>query len=347
MRELVWKPLETQLAGCNTILLSPDSKLSQIPWGALPGKQPGSYLIEDVAVAVLPVPQLLPELLAARTEDGDTEPVPSLLIVGNIDYDAAVNKSADFSARQVSGAKQGGDLLTFEKLKSATAEISSLRALYSRQFPGGHLQVLEKSAATEAAFCRDAPQFRSLLIATHGFYAPPNLRAMLAVQDELVGLDRNHGGNRSGALSGLALAGANLPAEPGDDDGILTAEEAATLDLRKVDLAVLSGCETALGENALGEGALGLQRAFQVAGAHTTVASLWSVPDQKTSQLMERFYTNLWNQKLSRLEALREAQIWLMHSLGNEPTADRQALHRPDRLAPYSWGAFILSGDWR
>ena len=45
---------------------------------------------------------------------------------------------------------------------------------------------------------------------------------------------------------------------------------------------VLSGCETALGENTPGEGAMSLQRAFQVAGARTTVASLWSVPDEKT-----------------------------------------------------------------
>jgi CHAT domain-containing protein len=73
-----------------------------------------------------------------------------------------------------------------------------------------------------------------------------------------------------------------------------------------------------------------------MAGARTTVATLWSVPDQKTSQLMERFFDNLWNRKMSKVEALREAQIWLMRGGGSG-----------QRIAPYYWGAFELSGDWR
>jgi CHAT domain-containing protein len=80
---------------------------------------------------------------------------------------------------------------------------------------------------------------------------------------------------------------------------------------------------------------MGLQRAFQVAGARTTIASLWNVPDKKTGQLMQRFYANLWERKMSKLEALREAQIWVMRGNGTE------------RLAPYHWAAFQLSGDWR
>ena len=71
-----------------------------------------------------------------------------------------------------------------------------------------------------------------------------------------------------GLLSGLVLAGANLPPRPDQDDGIVTALEVASLNLHGVDLAVLSACETSLGQSAGGEGMLGLQRAFQVAGAN-------------------------------------------------------------------------------
>ena len=47
-----------------------------------------------------------------------------------------------------------------------------------------------------------------------------------------------------------------------------------------------------------GEGLLGLQRAFQVAGSRSVVASLWQVDDAVTRQLMTRFYANLWEKKL-------------------------------------------------
>ena len=114
-------------------------------------------------------------------------------------------------------------------------------------------------------------------------------------------------GFHPGLLSGLALAGANRPLEPGQDDGILTATEVAELDLSGVALVALSACETGLGQSAGGEGLLGLQRAFQEAGVGSVVASLWSVDDAATRALMERFYENLWQRRMGKLAALRSA----------------------------------------
>ena len=57
-----------------------------------------------------------------------------------------------------------------------------------------------------------------------------------------------------------------------------------------------------------------LQRAFQVSGADTTVASYWKVNDAVTRRFMERFYRNLWEKKMSKLEALREAQLWMLEN---------------------------------
>ena len=106
-----------------------------------------------------------------------------------------------------------------------------------------------------------------------------------------------------------------------------------------------------------GEGLLGIQRAFQVAGARTTVASLWKVPDQATKVLMQKFYENFWQQKMSRLDALREAQLWLLNhpdaALGtDEARGDSRLRTEPKsgnsrRLPPQYWAAFVLSGDWR
>ena len=70
-------------------------------------------------------------------------------------------------------------------------------------------------------------------------------------------------GFHPGLLSGLALAGANQPPSPGQDDGNLTAFEVAELDLNNTEMVVLSACETGLGKSAAGEGILGLQAQFK------------------------------------------------------------------------------------
>ena len=115
----------------------------------------------------------------------------------------------------------------------------------------------------------------------------------------------------------------------------------------------------AFAEVAGGEGVLGLQRAFQVAGVRTTVTSLWNVPDEATRLLMQRFYENIWDRKLPKLQALREAQLWLMREgramltgpdgkrgvrIPGEGEGDGMA---SKTLPPYYWAAFVLSGDWR
>jgi hypothetical protein len=66
LREWVWDQLRPHLDGCNTVLISPDGATARFPWSALPGQSPGSFLLEEVALAQIPVAQMLPELLASR-----------------------------------------------------------------------------------------------------------------------------------------------------------------------------------------------------------------------------------------------------------------------------------------
>ena len=65
--EKLWEPLLAHLGSIQTVLISPDGPLCWFPWAALPGRDPDQYLIEEgIQVAVIPVPQLIPELLAAH-----------------------------------------------------------------------------------------------------------------------------------------------------------------------------------------------------------------------------------------------------------------------------------------
>jgi CHAT domain-containing protein len=241
----------------------------------------------------------------------------------------------------------------FDSLPGSEGELLKIKDTYQKNFGSAGLTVLEGTAASEESLRREAPRHLYLHLATHGFFAPAEVRSALDAPvnpGERPGWELSREQRVTGyhpdLLSGIALAGANNPVAEGDD-GILTASEVAALDLSAVQVCVLSACETGLGQTAGGEGLLGLQRAFQVAGARTVVASLWKVDDRATRDLMERFYENLWDREMGKLAALREAQLWMLNERGRRGLDLPDDGTAPQRLPPFYWAAFVLSGDWR
>jgi CHAT domain-containing protein len=77
---------------------------------------------------------------------------------------------------------------------------------------------------------------------------------------------------------------------PIDNDGIVTAEDMAALDLKGTWLVTLSACDTGSGEARAGEGVLGLRRGFLEAGAQNLLMTLWPISDETTVQIMTDFY---------------------------------------------------------
>lgn len=386
LRRLVWEPMEKHLDGANLVLVSPDGALTRFPLAALPGRRAGTYLIEEFPIAVIPVPRLLPELLdePAATLAGETADEPSWLLVGDVDFGAApastLSAPADERGAELdtphqatgepSHAAARGGSLQWSALPGTAQEIDSLERLWRSIHPAATAKTLRGETPTEEAIRRLAPQFRFVHLATHGFFAPTEtssawhstahwLRTLPGKTVEVGPFGRSGlAGWHPGLLSGVALAGANRGVVVSgenrsiSDDGILTALEVATLDMRRTDLVVVSACETGLGRQAGGEGLLGLQRAFQVAGSKTVVASLWKVDDQSTRQLMSHFYTNLWQKKLSKIEALRRAQLAILQggtagSLSRGPGAERPVPGSSTArgASPGLWAAWVLSGD--
>ena len=96
-----------------------------------------------------------------------------------------------------------------------------------------------------------------------------------------------------------------------------------------IELLVLSACRTAAGDS---RAALGLAGVAVRSGARSTLASLWSVDDVATTELMTRFYQRLAKGKVTKAEALREAQ--------------QELLQTDEFKHPYYWSAFILLGNW-
>ena len=272
-----------------------------------------------------------------------------MLVLGDVDYEArgraqlgaARPKDFDKLAGSHRGPAPRGNRegLTFSPLAGTKGEIATIEKLYAGAFRATGLTALERERATAAAFRDAAPGYAYLHLATHGFFAPPEVKSALNREldakpegAERFASQQSLSGYHPGLLSGLALAGANQPTE--DDDGILTAEDVEALDLSGTRLVVLSACDTGLGQVAGGEGLLGLQRAFATAGARTVVGSLWKVDDVVTRDLMERFYTNLWEKELGKLEALREAQLWALRERGPRGLEAEGAATDSKRLPP-------------
>jgi CHAT domain-containing protein/tetratricopeptide (TPR) repeat protein len=252
--------------------------------------------------------------------------------------------------------------MQFEALPASRTEASSVTTLWQRfgaeKTAGADAgQPLTGPDATESAFKRLGPGRRVLHIATHGFFlgdgCASTVRGTRAVgglasvgsksssnQTRLTATPRRESQPENPLIfSGLAFAGANRRRAAGldEDDGILTAEEVASLNLSGVEWAVLSACDTGVGTVAAGEGVLGLRRAFQVAGARTVIMSLWSVDDRAARQWMEALYQARLARHLDTANATREASL----SFIRERRAKGQSTH------PFYWASFVAAGDWR
>ncbi|MEY4808465.1 MAG: hypothetical protein RLZZ206_2854 [Cyanobacteriota bacterium] len=290
-------PLLQLLAGANQWILAPDGELSRIPYVALPSpRDPQRRLPDTVTLKLLSSGRsLLPQSPAPGS--AFTRP----LVLADPDFGPPPANGSGWKPLPAS-AKEGQAI---SKLLRA--------ALY------------EKADATTSVLTN--AQNPSLVhVASHGYYAsaselpPPTPAPPPAggLRSAIAGLPAS----REDAMlnSGIVLAGANRNLRPdrtsaaipsasqgNADDGYLTAKEAAQLKLRGTELVVLSACDTASGDQQSGEGLFGLQRALSVAGARSTLLSLWKVDDNATAYFMERYYTLL-KQGKGRMEALLAVQ---------------------------------------
>jgi len=117
--------------------------------------------------------------------------------------------------------------------------------------------------------------------------------------------------------------------------------EIALLDWKDTELVVISGCETGKGDLIAGEGVYGLKRSINIAGAKSSILTLWKVDDIATRAFMENFYKNIKLGK-TREDALLKTQKDFRLGLIKSPS-----LINSDWTKPYYWAAFTLTGDWK
>ncbi len=353
---LLWKPLEPLLRDAKTIYYSPAGLLHRINPAALrdADKRPLSEGRQWVRVGS--TRELVTGRLADNSFAHDTVTSPTAAVWGGIRYDmdstafAAVNpvdpaaeplpefqrKDGKFrymveedTAQLPNGTRGDGDN-EWKPLAGSAREAEQVGDLLRRA--GFNTEVQSGYSASEERFkslSQAAPSPRILHVATHGFAYPDPKKEPAKT---LSGAEPTSKLQDDPMLrSGLLLAGANYywknkhPLQ-NREDGVLVAYEVRDLNLRNTELAVLSACQTGLGDVVGSEGVYGLQRAFRIAGAKFLIVSLWQVPDEQTQELMRLFYENWVDKRESLRDAFNHAQTTLRE---REPN-------------PYMWAGFVL-----
>ncbi len=365
LRSLVLDPLEPAIAVAMRLVVLLDDVLHLVPLDALPSRSTNG---DEPVTPVPPVAGSEGNLLGDRwrfetrctlgelvTKEDAPHRGGSLVALGGPSFNSeplplsaedveALDERAE-PVRMASLLRGGPWEHGFEPLTYSGLEARGIAALYAEAFDEERpALILEKRKASRSAVDEAAPKARFLHIATHGWFAPEAIRSMLDPESDAASDSGPHEdelervrGMAPMLLCGLALAGANLAEDGlGRAPGLMTAEELCTLDLRNCELAVLSACDTNVGERRAGQGVASLQRALHMAGARSVITSLWKVPDEATKELMLDFYRRIWVLNEPKHEALWAAKKRLRDAVderGNPKYTTRD------------WAAWVLTGE--
>ena len=333
---MIWESVAEIIGERTNVYLVPDDMLNILPFNALVNPD-GDWLLSSMDFHIISTSRdLLPNQIEMAKGD--------FLIMAGPDYESTKVVSKKIMTkvsgkRSASGLKDGmrafaGGMrgLNFDPLPGAEKEgkVISKTAKTKKDNNIIHTQ----NAAQEQLMHQISTAPKMLHIATHGFF----LKADENLKKRLLSLQRGSNvhlpppGDNPMLRAGLAFAGINSSAPflgeiPTENDGVLTALEVLGLNLTGTRMAILSACETGLGEIHEGEGVYGLRRAFQEAGVRTVISSLWEVSDAGTMALMTGLYGRIKEGK-TVYEALRGSQ--------------RDLLAGTDFNYPYVWSAFML-----
>jgi tetratricopeptide (TPR) repeat protein len=285
----------------------PAAKIASALLPALPDGAPHLVIVTDGALASLPF-ELLPQRERLLIEEHDVTYVPTAAML--LRSAAPIRRLAPPWSLQFRGF---GDpifgtvtLDDPERLRTRlTGSAQEIRDIAS-ELGGASILHLGEDDQKKYLDQEEAPPL--LHIASHAFVDPG------AIEQSRI----------------LFSAGESRPERAGPAS-YLFLNEAYGLPFSRVELAVLSACDTERGKLLAGEGIESFSRAFLAAGARSTVTTLWRVPDGTTATFMRLFYHHL-QRGASRAEALRLAKLRFLRS--GAPTND-----------PHYWAAFVLTGD--
>ena len=312
---LVWKPLGEVMQGVENVYFAPSGELYNIAIESIPTHEDGGQTLVGEHRNYYRLSST--RELALRKEESRWD---EAAVYGGLQYDMSVKGMIEEDGKydKTAGQKRGDSTPSYyvvredsigrgyrdhaqglKYLEGTKREADSITHYLEQKSVDARL--FTDSKGTETSFKALGGKKTSIIhIGTHGFF---NDREKEYKEDklQLLSMDDQSRVVEDDALtrSGLYFAGADNVILNGQsavpdsiDDGRLTAAEIAQLDLRGLDMVVLSACQTGLGE-ITGDGVFGLQRGFKKAGAQTIVMSLWNVNDEATTEFMTTFFENI------------------------------------------------------
>ena len=322
--QLLWKPMESVLAGVRRVYVSPSGLLHRISFAAIPVS--GTEVLAD---------RYDLRMVSALRRIGESNHVSPaanrFVIAGGVNYNLPPAGQVEGKKEPSSFVVASGNRIAWQYLPGTLSEVQAIQTLSTKLKIRSTVFTAEQASEEAIRELSHSNQSTGTIlhIATHGF-SFPIVRQEVTKEVFVSGRNFIHEANDPLMRAGLVMAGANRfwttgTNYPGREDGILTAREITNLDFRGFQLVTLSACETGLGDIKGSEGVFGLQRAFKMAGAGNLIISLWQVPDKETAEFMTTFY-GLWlGEKKEIHEAFRQTQ--------------RQLSKKYD---PFHWGAFVL-----
>jgi CHAT domain-containing protein/tetratricopeptide (TPR) repeat protein len=313
--ELVFRRVRPLAGDAAQLLVAPDGALNLIPFEALVDER-GRFQVERYAISYLGSGRDLLRMQVPRPSGN------APLVIADPAFGEPALDATTPAAGRAASTPAAADTVYFAPLDATAQEAAAI----GRLLPGATV-LTGMRASKSALFHANAPSI--LHIASHAFFVPDEGEKTEAPLAGTRSMRANVTSPNPLLRSGIALAGANLSRR--DNDGILTALEASTLNLWGTRLVTLSACDTGVGDVKNGEGVYGLRRAFFVAGAETLVMSLWPVSDYMTRHVMTDYYAGLARGD-GRGAALRHVQLAMLRT--------------KDRRHPFYWAGFIQAGAW-
>jgi len=305
LHAMLWNRLQPLLPPkARTLIICPDGQLNFLSFATLLGPE-DKFLLETHDVVYVASAR---DLLGSRS----TPAAPSLRILANPDFDTLPSSRPLSVVYALRGADQDAtSTLSFDPLAGTAREAKLLGELALKL--GWKPEVITGGNASEACLRSMAPP-HILHLATHGFFLDANDSSLARSSRASSTSGRTPGSadlrdddgfrhvrNDPMRRSGLALSGAQATLRAWsrgetpspDNDGMLYAEDVATLPLDGTWLVTLSICDAGLGQARSGQGVLGLRRGFAQAGAQHLLLTLGRVSDIETTQFMVEFYEAL------------------------------------------------------